>query len=191
MMSIYAEPISIEGKVYVDILSVDSSFVIDLRYATDNNFTGKTIYDFQRCYLLKEVAECLSAVQKDLKEKNLRLKIWDAYRPLSAQQILWDIVGDDRYVAPPWEGGRHTRGTAVDLTLINAAGEELKMPTPFDTFSELAHSTTMTLPVDILQNRKVLHEAMKKHKLTALATEWWHFDYDAWESFPPVELDLS
>jgi D-alanyl-D-alanine dipeptidase len=143
----------------------------------------------------REVAEALNAIQAELEAQGLGLKIFDGYRPLSVQQLMWDLIQDERYVSNPAKNkGRHTRGTAVETTLVNTAGEELAMPTPFDDFTERAHSDYMDLPADVIANRALLRSVMEAHGFSALDTEWWHFDYIGWENdekFPPLSLSFE
>src|SRR6266851_9371341 len=102
----------------VDIQKIISTIHIEVYYATKKNFTGQQIYPVEKCYVHKDVANALSKVQNELNRQGLGLKIWDGYRPLFAQWKLWSIVPDERYVSDPVKGGRHTRGTAVDVTLV-------------------------------------------------------------------------
>lgn len=172
----------------VDIETVNPYIVVDLRYATADNFTGEVVYDFHKCYLRKEVAQAISDVQVDLEMLGFGLKIWDGYRPMQAQWKFWNLVPDERYVSHPSKGGRHTRGTAVDVTLVYE-GKEVPMPSAFDDFSERAHRNFADLPPEILDNRNLLEEVMRDHGFIGLDTEWWHFDYVGWENCPVIEVE--
>ena len=125
------------GKVadMVDIKEVNPRIMVDMKYATEENFTKKRLYDSNTCFLRKSTAIKLDAVQKELEGMNLGLKVWDCYRPLAVQRILWAILPDERYVANPQKGSRHNRASAVDVTLVDSQGNELQMPTGFDDFS--------------------------------------------------------
>jgi D-alanyl-D-alanine dipeptidase len=158
--------------------------LLDIRYATPNNFTGKVVYPDARCFLNRNAAFALAKVQEDLKEQGYRLKIFDGYRPLAVQRIFWEILPDPRYVADPEIGSRHNSGYAVDATLVKLDGSEVVMPTEFDDFSERAHSDYMDLPEEAIRHRALLHDAMKRHGFTPFATEWWHFDYQGDEEEP-------
>lgn len=182
------ESVNKNKQILVDVAQVCPNVLIDLRYATDNNFTGKRVYqENARCLLLPEVAQALNQANAILMQQGYTLKIWDAFRPLSAQQILWDRVRDERYVANPAKGGRHTRGTAVDCTLVHLDGSPVVMPTAFDDFTERAHSDYPDLPDEILKNRQLLHDAMRAQGFEPVATEWWHFDYKNWQEFPVLD----
>lgn len=174
------------GSELVDIKSFVPDIKIDLKYATADNFTGQVVYDFQNCLVRKDVALRLIAVQTELKTMGLALKIWDGFRPMAAQWEFWKLVPDERYVSNPLNGGRHTRGTAVDVTLVTSEGQELLMPSDFDDFSEKAHRNYQEAPEGALKNRLLLEQVMEKHGFVGLPTEWWHFDLIGWENFSPI-----
>lgn len=171
----------------MDIEVAIPGICLDLKYATDDNFVGKAVYDFKTCLLNKDAALKLILVQEELKEIGLELKVWDGFRPMAAQEQFWKILPDPRYVSDPKEGGRHTRGTAVDLTIISIdTKEELAMPTEFDNFTEKAHRDYMGASKEELANRELLQNIMEKHGFVGLSTEWWHFDLVGWENHPPI-----
>jgi len=172
----------------VDIQSIAPNIQVDLKYATEDNFTGQVVYSFQNCFLVKEAAFRLCDVQNELESIGLSLKIWDGFRPLAAQWKFWELVPDERYVSDPRKGGRHTRGTAVDLTLITLDGQELPMPSAFDDFSEKAHRTYTECSEERIRNRDLLQEIMERHGFIGLPTEWWHFDLFGWEAYPSMEF---
>lgn len=176
----------------VNIQKINSTIDIDLRYATKNNFTNQQIYSQAKCYVHRDVAHALDAVQKELKRAGLGLKVWDGYRPLSAQWKLWNIVPDERYVTDPRKGGRHTRGTAVDVTLISLSdGKEVEMPTEFDNFTQRAWSDYDDIPKVAKQNRKTLRDSMEKHGFVGIKCEWWHFDWKTWRDYPVLDIELG
>jgi len=176
----------------VDLSKLDAGFRFDLRYATPDNFTKVTLYPVARAYLHRSVAEALVKVQQELAAQGLGLKIFDAYRPLSVQQRMWDLIHDDRYVSnPALNAGRHTRGTAVDITLVDKDGKELPMPTPFDDFTERAHRDAAGIPAEAARNSKRLEEIMQKHGFLPYPFEWWHFDFHDWKSHPPLDVPIE
>lgn len=177
-----------EETSLINIKSIIANILIDLRYATPDNFTGQTMYEFQECFLQKEVALQLAEVQKELESMGLGLKIWDGFRPMAVQWKFWELLPDERYVSDPRKGGRHTRGTAVDVTLVNQKGEELGMPSGFDDFSEKAHRDFQGASESAIWNRAVLERVMQKHGFVGLPSEWWHFDFVGWEKYPPIEI---
>ena len=175
----------------VDVKQVIPDMIVAMQYATADNFTGKVLYDCNRCFLTETTARKLGKAQMELKKQQLGLKVWDCYRPLSVQKIFWSLVPAPRYVADPAKGSRHNRGTAVDATLVDAQGNELLMPTRFDDFSSRASHDNMDLPAQILKNREVLENAMKKAGFLPLPTEWWHFDDDEWQSFELLDIRFN
>ncbi|NGX48849.1 MAG: D-alanyl-D-alanine dipeptidase [Candidatus Anoxychlamydiales bacterium] len=177
----------------VNINDVNPNILLDIRYATDDNFTKKVIYKTDICLVHKDTAIVLDKVQKHLEKLDLSLKIFDGYRPLWAQQILFDTLPDERYVGNPKKITRHTRGTAVDVTIINQVDKsELEMPTAFDSFSEKAHLVFEDLSDNIKKNRKLLQDVMMDiGGFEPLPTEWWHFDLQGWEKYPVLDIELK
>ncbi len=180
-----------EDTVFADIQKINPKIKVEIRYATENNFTGKKLYDVDKCFLRKIVAMKLDSVQRELEKIGLGLKVWDCYRPLSVQKVLWSIVPDERYVANPAKGSRHNRGCAVDLTLVDSLGNELPMPTGYDDFTEKAHRDYFDLPDTLIKNRQILENVMKKYGFIPLSTEWWHFDFKDWEKFQILDIPLK
>ena len=163
---------------WLEIVDLDPTIQLDLRYATANNFMEQQVYDCGRCFYRPKVARALTRVQSKLKEQGLGLKMYDCYRPAPYQQRLWDILPDARYVANPKRGSLHSRGAAADLTLITlATGEELDMGTTYDFFGPAAYTTTTDLPPEVLANRKLFQEAMLAEGFLTIRTEWWHFNF--------------
>lgn len=164
-------------------------FVIDLKYATDDNFTGKPVYENFSSAILHLVAyeKLLNAVIHLQKSRpNYRLKIFDALRPNSAQIKLWNFLAgtpEQSYVANPEPGSLHSFGFAVDLSIVNAANQELDMGTPFDDFTNLAqpryqiqHHSEGLLTAQHIENRELLRDCMETSGFKQLPYEWWHFD---------------
>lgn len=175
----------------VDLQTINPHILIDIRYATSNNFTGRPVYSRAKCYLRRKVALKLDAIQKRLEKIRLGLKVFDGYRPLSVQKLFWDYCPDVRFVAPPEIGSRHNRGAAVDLTLVNKEGEELKMPTQFDDFTAKAHRDYERLPKEVLYNRTLLESVMQEQGFIPVPTEWWHFDDAEGERYPIEDISLD
>lgn len=183
-------PYSLDSLVLVTDL--DSTILTDVRYATTNNFTGKILYTTDKVYLIDEVAKALVKAHQYLKKKyNLRIKIYDGYRPRSVQKKLWEVYPDERYVANPQKGSRHNRGCAVDITLVDKNGKELNMGTNYDDFTEKAHINYKKLPSKVLNNRKILRETMIRFGFIPNRTEWWHFDYRDWKKYPVLDIEVK
>lgn len=176
----------------VDIADIDPRIQIDMRYATARNFTHVAFYPVARCPLRRAVAEKLRRVEDALARRGLGLEVWDCYRPFSAQQRLWKLMPDPRYVArpvaapdgTPRSGSKHNRGAAVDLTLVDASGHELEMPTDHDDFSARAHRPSPGASAAARENSAILEHAMAAEGFTPLRTEWWHFDAPGWKRYP-------
>lgn len=166
--------------------------VLEIGYATTNNFTGEKIYTLARAYARKPVAEALKKIQAELKPQGLGLKIFDGYRPYSATVKFYETYHDTTYVASPYKGSRHNRGCALDLTLIELkTGKELQMPTSWDSFKEEAWPTTPVADPKIRANRKLLIDTMEKFGFTVYESEWWHFDFVGWQKFAVMDIDFE
>jgi len=155
------EPFEYEGLV--EIREIDSTIEVDLKYAKPDNFTGEVLYQLEVCLLLKPTAEKLVAANAEFAEEGYRLKIWDAYRPKSAQQVMWEHSPDGVYVADPAVGSNHNRGASVDVTLVDQNGRELEMPTGFDEFTEEASRNYPDMPEEARQNMEYLTEVMVRN----------------------------
>ena len=182
---------------FVEPAKLDPGLVLDIRYATADNFTGKPVYPSARCFLRREVAERMLAAQAELRRQGLGLKVYDCYRPFSVQEIFWKIMPDERYVLKPVRengvikvGSRHNRGAAVDVGLVDASGRELPMPTAFEDFSEKAHRTYRGAPAEAIRNREILERAMSAQGFELFPTEWWHFDGPGWKRHEMLDLPL-
>lgn len=162
---------------FVNIKSLSEDFVLDIKYATADNFLKQAVYDCPECYLRKATAEALVAANEEFKSLGFRLKLFDCYRPLSVQKKMWAILPGTHYVANPAKGSKHNRGAAVDLTLLDTAGNELDMGTPFDFFGKEAHHTYKNLPEEVLERRKLLKEILHKYNFKSIYSEWWHYEF--------------
>lgn len=173
----------------VDISSISPNIKVEMRYATTSNFMSRAVYSKNVCLLRLATAERLVGVQKELSKIGLGLKVWDCYRPIPIQRLMFSIVGNPRYVANPSSNPKHTRGSSVDLTLIDLeTGKELPMPTPFDTFSPAAASDAKGVPNT--QNREVLKAYMRQAGFISYRGEWWHFDDPNWRSYNSLNIPL-
>lgn len=181
-----------DAAALVDAAAAVPGLRVDLRYATPDNFTKRAVYPkAARCYLRAGVAARLARVQALLAPRGLGLKVYDCYRPLSVQRDFWALVPDERYVARPDKGSRHNRGAAVDLTLVDAAGRELPMPTAFDDFTERAHRSYTKLPAAAIESRATLEQAMTAAGFVPMPTEWWHFDAPDSRDFPITDVPFE
>lgn len=166
------------NNVFQAVTDLDPTIVLDIRYATSNNFTKAKIYDCPACLLRPAAAAALVKVHRALKGKGYGgLKMFDCYRPRPYQQRLWDKVPNANYVTPPAKGSMHSRGAAVDLTIIDRNGKELDMGTPYDFFGRAAHTDYTQLPANVLANRRLLQKEMEAAGFAGIRTEWWHFSF--------------
>ena len=167
---------------FVDVTTVIPDAVLDLKYATEDNFTKHVVYPKAACKLRRSVAARLANAARRLRKQGRRLLIWDCYRPTSVQEEFWKLVPDERYVANPKKGSRHSRGAAVDLGLVDTDGKPVVLPTTFDEFSEAAHRDH-ALKGDAGAEARRLEKAMKAAGFVGMPTEWWHFDAADAEKF--------
>jgi D-alanyl-D-alanine dipeptidase len=176
----------------LDIGSFVPDVVIDVRYATTNNFMRQQLYPVARVYLRRPAALALRDVQQELRQRGFGLKVFDGYRPYRITEKMWEPYKNPDFVADPSKGSRHNRGAAVDLTLIDlATGRELPMPTPYDDFTPRARQDFSDLPADAIANRAQLRDAMTRHGFDPLPSEWWHFDYHGWRKFALMDVPLQ
>ena len=180
----------VEKNEFVNVKTYIPDIWIDLKYATEENFTGQKIYDFTDAYLRYGTVEKLMKVQDALREQGLSLKIWDAFRPTKAQFTLWEICPDATYVANPNKGfSSHSRGNTIDVTIVNENGEELLMPTAFDDFSKKADRDYSDCTTEAKKNALLLENLMKENGFKPYSGEWWHFSdkdsYPVGKEFTP------
>jgi D-alanyl-D-alanine dipeptidase len=167
----------------VRILDYIPDAVIDLRYATTNNFTGKVIYDSDEAYLCYATVKKLMKVQEELRERGFRLIIWDPYRPHEAQEKLWEVCPDPTFVADPRNGiTSHSRGNTIDLGIVYEDGSEVELPSGFDDFSALADRNYSDVSEEAAKNSQMLEDIMVKNGFYGYWGEWWHYsDVDTYE----------
>lgn len=182
---------------FVEPVTLDRTLVLDIRYATADNFTHRAVYPSARCFLRADVARRLLAAQKELRRQGLGLKIYDCYRPFRVQEAFWKLVPDENYVARPERtngritaGSKHNRGAAVDVGLVDAKGRDVPLPTGFDDFTAKAHRDYRDAPPEALENRAILEQAMAAQGFEPLPSEWWHFDGPGWQGYEMLDLPL-
>lgn len=169
--------------------------VVELKYATVDNFTGDKVYGFSDVYLRYGTVKKLMVVQQELRKQGLLLKIWDGFRPTAAQHTLWAAFPDAAYVANPANGySNHSRGNTVDITIVNASGEELEMPSGFDEFSTLADRDYSDCSETAAGNAEMLEALMAECGFAGYDGEWWHYtdttQYDVETVFDPSVVTL-
>ncbi len=175
-------------------LTVIPGIILDLRYATDNNFLHRKLYSdsIKTTFLRKPVCRALDSVAADLARHGLVLVIFDAYRPYSVTETLWKIVKDERYAANPAKGSGHNRGISVDLTLADSKTHILlPMPTGFDSFSDTAYQNFNNLDAKRIANRDLLKHTMEKYGFIPLFSEWWHYSWPETGGFEVLDLSFD
>jgi D-alanyl-D-alanine dipeptidase len=180
--------------VLVELVKLDPTFKLDIRYATTNNFLSTPMYEEARAFLQKPAAEALVRVSNELHAKGLGLLIHDGYRPWYVTKMFWDATPADKhqFVADPSQGSHHNRGCAVDLTLYDLkTGKELPMPSAYDEMSERAYPNYKGGTEEERHNRETLREAMERQGFTVYEYEWWHYDYKDWKHYPVLNVQFS
>jgi len=167
------------------------AFDVDFRiaYATADNFTGDPVYARAACYLHRDAADALQRAVELAAVHGLRLRIFDAFRPSEAQWVLWNHTPDPEFLADPRRGSPHSRGVAVDLTLIDLAGEPLDMGTGFDAFTPLSHHGALEIGEDAQRNRHFLLGLMTAAGWDFYRNEWWHYQLFGSRDYPVLGDD--
>ena len=169
--------IEYDTSLWTEILS-SPTLLLDLKYATTDNFTDKQIYDCGRCFLRPHVAEALHDFHNHLHDKyKLSIVLYDCYRPRPYQQKLWDIVPDRRYVTPPSKGSMHNRGMAIDIGLVDSLGALMNMGSAFDHFGPASFHSATNISEDAIQNRMLLKSELLGFGFKGITSEWWHYSY--------------
>jgi D-alanyl-D-alanine dipeptidase len=172
----------------VELIKIDPTVHLDIRYATTNNFMHRPVYRQGRAFLQRPAAEALARVNASLKPRGYGLLVFDGYRPWSVTKAFWDAATPQQrkigFVANPAEGSKHNRGCAVDLTLCDlVTGAEVTMPSAYDEFSERAFPAYKGGSPEERAKRDLLRSAMEAQGFAVLNEEWWHFDYRDWRQY--------
>ena len=164
----------------VEIAPENRPILLDLAYATARNITGRPVYRRALCYLHADAAARLDQAVDLARALDLRLKIFDAFRPSEAQWVLWNARPDPDFLADPRRGSPHSRGAAIDVTLVDSAGAELDMGTGFDAFTPLSHHASTAVSAAAQRNRFLLLGLMTAAGWDFYRNEWWHYQlFDA------------
>lgn len=177
----------INNSEFIKVEDIIPDIVIELRYGTERNITGKKLYTDNTAYLRFGTVQKLKNANEELKKLGLRIKLWDAYRPRAVQYELWKKKPDARYIVDPKVGSIHSRGAAVDITLVDKNGKELKMPTDFDVFSKKGDRNYSDTDAEAAENAMILENIMYKNGFKGSKTEWWHFSDLEWNKYPLVD----
>ena len=178
----------------IELIKLDDSIKLDIRYATSDNFVGRAVYPEARAFLQKPAAEALVRVHRALSKEGLGLVIFDGYRPWTITKLFWEVVPEDKrkFVADPAKGSKHNRGCAVDLSLFYlATGRSTPMPSGFDEFTERASPNYQGGSAEELANRDTLRHAMENEGFQVNPNEWWHFDYHEWPKYAIYDIAFT
>lgn len=182
-----------EAKL-LELVKLDNTIKLDIRYARADNFVGKPVYTEARAFLQKPAAKALLKVHQKLKKQGFGLVIFDGYRPWSVTKLFWEVVKPEqqKFVANPAKGSKHNRGCAVDLSIYDLkTGELLPMPSDFDEFTERASPDYKGGTKEETRNRELLRKLMEAEGFIVNPNEWWHFDYKDWEKYAIYDIAFS
>lgn len=178
----------------VELVKLDSTIKLDIRYATSNNFMKRKMYTSARAYLQRPAAEALVRAHDKLKASGYGLLIFDGYRPWSVTKQFWDETPPAKrdFVADPKKGSKHNRGCAVDLSLFDLkTGKEVRMPSAYDEFSTRASPGYKGGTVKERKRRDLLRSVMESEGFTVDPGEWWHFDFRDWKEYRVMDVPFE
>jgi D-alanyl-D-alanine dipeptidase len=175
----------------VELVELDATIKLDIRYAGSNNFLGKPVYKEARAFLQRPAAEALLAAHRELARDGYGLLIHDGYRPWAITKLFWDMTSgfQREFVADPKTGSKHNRGCAVDLTMYDlATGRVVEMPGGYDEMSPRSYPDYPGGPPEARARRDLLRKVMERHGFTVESNEWWHFNYRDWQLYPILDI---
>ncbi len=178
----------------VEIVKLDPTIKLDIRYASTNNFMSTPFYSEARAFLQRPAAEAVVRANRELKQYGYGLIIHDGYRPWYVTKMFWEGTPPDKrdFVANPKDGSRHNRGCAVDLSLYDLkTGQEVQMPSGYDEMSERSYPDYKGAPADETKRRDLLRRVMESEGFTVYKFEWWHFDYKDWPKYPILNIPFE
>jgi len=178
----------------VELVTIDSTIHLDIRYATARNFMGRPMYTQARAFLQFPAAVALARVSEQAKRHGYGLLIFDAYRPWSVTKKFWDETPREKriYVANPRQGSKHNRGCAVDLSFYDPlTGQEISMPSMYDDFSHHAAVQYGGGTTEERAARDLLRQLMTSEGFIVNADEWWHYDYRDWREYRILDIPFE
>jgi zinc D-Ala-D-Ala dipeptidase len=178
----------------IELIKLDPTIKLDIRYATEDNFVGRKVYPEARAFLQKPAAKAVARVHGKLRKQGLGLVIFDGYRPWSITKLFWEVTPPEKriFVADPAKGSKHNRGCAVDLSIFELkTGRLLPMPSGYDEFTERASPDYAGGTAEESGNRDLLRRLMEGEGFTVNPNEWWHFDYKDWEAYAIYDISFD
>jgi zinc D-Ala-D-Ala dipeptidase len=178
----------------VELVTVDPTIRLDIRYATAGNLAGRPVYTEARAFLQRPAADALVRVNAALRTQGYGLLVFDGYRPWSVTKVFWDVTPPDKreFVADPARGSKHNRGCAVDLSLYSmSTGHEVPMPSAYDEMSPRAYPSYQGGTAEERETRDLLRRAMEAEGFSVEPNEWWHFNYRDWARYPLLDVQFS
>ncbi len=178
----------------VELIRLDPTIALDIRYATPRNFVGRAVYEQARAFLQRPAAEALVQVDQELRPLGYRLLVYDGYRPWRVTKLFWDLTpeANRQFVADPARGSRHNRGCAVDVSLANlATSQVVAMPSEYDETTARAATAYAGGTAEQRAARDLLRSVMERHGFANYAVEWWHYDYQDWRHYPLLDVPFE
>jgi D-alanyl-D-alanine dipeptidase len=178
----------------VELVKLDPTIKLDIRYAGSDNFLGKPVYPEARAFLQRPAAEALVGAHRELMRHGYGLLVHDGYRPWSITKLFWDMTsGSQReFVADPSQGSKHNRGCAVDVTMYDLAfGTAVEMPGAYDEMTRRAYPEYRGGSPEARARRDLLRAVMERHGFSVEPNEWWHFNYRDWPQYPIADVPFS
>ncbi len=180
------------NKALIEIKTRIPNIVLDIRYATENNFLKKVFYKEAKAFARLPVVKALANAQAELNKQGIGIKIYDGYRPYAVTVQFYESFPDSLYVASPWSGSRHNRGCALDMTLVDLkTGNELAMPTPYDSAVKESWANAPVKDKNALKNRELMKAVMAKNGFTVEPSEWWHYNYNGWADYALMDMPFD
>lgn len=178
----------------VEVVRLDSSIRLDIRYATSNNFMKRPMYKHAKAFLQRPAAEALVRAHTRLKGHGVGILLFDAYRPWEVTRLFWEETPSElrKFVANPRDGSKHNRGCAVDVSLFDLrTGKEVSMPSAYDEFSPRASASYSGGTAEQRRMRDLLRTSMEAEGFRVHPDEWWHFDYRSWREYPILNIPFD
>ena len=189
-----SDPKATRAADLVELVKLDPTIKLDIRYAGTNNFLGKPVYKEARAFLQRPAAESLVAAHRELRPHGYGLMIHDGYRPWAITKLFWDMTSgfQREFVADPKTGSKHNRGCAVDLTMYDlATGAIVDMPGGYDEMTPRSYPDYAAGPPEARARRDLLRRVMERNGFTVEPNEWWHFNYKDWTAYPILDIPFS